>query len=84
MGHVLNALSVLPQVAMFFTSVGETILEQLGILFCNGVAIGMAKKNDGAVALAATLGFFIVTVVLSPKETSTFITSENDRCQYCF
>ena len=52
---------------MFFTSVGETILEQLGILFAIGVAIGMAKKNDGAVALAATLGFFIVTVVLSPK-----------------
>ena len=64
---MLDALSILPQVAMFFTSVGETILEQLGILFAIGVAIGMAKKNDGAVALAATLGFFIVTVVLSPK-----------------
>ena len=35
-----------------FTSVGTTILEQLGILFAIGVAIGMAKKNDGAVALA--------------------------------
>ncbi|MBC3070450.1 N-acetylglucosamine-specific PTS transporter subunit IIBC [Staphylococcus capitis] len=72
-GHVLDALSILPQVAMFFTSVGETILEQLGILFAIGVAIGMAKKNDGAVALAATLGFFIVTVVLSPKKLAPLL-----------
>lgn len=50
-------LNILPQAALFFTSVGTTILEQLGILFAIGVAIGMAKKNDGAVALAAALGF---------------------------
>ena len=54
-GHVLDALNILPQAALF-SSVGTTILEQLGILFAIGVAIGMAKKNDGAVALAA-LGF---------------------------
>ena len=52
----LDALNILPQAALF-TSVGTTILEQLGILFAIGVAIGMAKKNDGAVALAAALGF---------------------------
>ena len=55
-GHTLDALNILPQAALF-TSVGTTILEQLGILFAIGVAIGMAKKNDGAVALAAALGF---------------------------
>lgn len=57
-GNTLNVLHATPKIAMFFTTVGTTILEQLGILFAIGVAIGMAKKNDGAVALAATLGYF--------------------------
>ena len=39
-GHTLDALNILPQAALFFTSVGITILEQLGILF----AIGVVKR----------------------------------------
>ncbi|MBX8452852.1 N-acetylglucosamine-specific PTS transporter subunit IIBC [Staphylococcus aureus] len=58
-GNTLNALHATPKIAMFFTTVGTTILEQLGILFAIGVAIGMAKKNDGVVALAATFGIVI-------------------------
>lgn len=72
-GNALNALHVLPQVALFFVAVGTTILGQLGILFAIGVAIGMAKKNDGAVALAAALGFFVVTQVLSPKNLAPIL-----------
>ena len=72
-GNALNALHALPQVAQFFVAVGTTILEQLGILFAIGVAIGMAKKNDGAVALAAALGFFVVTKVLSPDKLAPIL-----------
>ncbi|EHJ08965.1 N-acetylglucosamine-specific PTS transporter subunit IIBC [Staphylococcus simiae] len=72
-GNTLNALHVVPLIATFFTTVGTTILEQLGILFAIGVAIGMSKKNDGAVALAATLGFLLVTVVLSPKKLAPLL-----------
>ncbi|HHA6006944.1 TPA: N-acetylglucosamine-specific PTS transporter subunit IIBC [Staphylococcus aureus] len=72
-GNTLNALHAAPKIAMFFTTVGTTILEQLGILFAIGVAIGMAKKNDGAVALAATLGYFLVTVVLSPMKLAPLL-----------
>ena len=57
-----------------FTSVGTTILEQLGILFAIGVAIGMAKKNDGAVALAAALGFYSYSSTISRK-ISNFVTN---------
>ena len=32
-GNTLNALHAAPKIAMFFTTVGTTILEQLGILF---------------------------------------------------
>ena len=72
-GNALNALHALPQVAQFFVAVGTTILEQLGILFAIGVAIGMAKKNDGAVALASALGFFVVTKVLSPDKLAPIL-----------
>ena len=50
-GNLLKALSLLPTVSLFFTTVGTAILGQLGLIFAIGVAIGMAKKNDSAVAL---------------------------------
>ena len=43
-GNLLKALSLLPTVSLFFTTVG-TILGQLGLIFAIGVAIGMAKKT---------------------------------------
>ncbi|MCU5746122.1 N-acetylglucosamine-specific PTS transporter subunit IIBC [Staphylococcus sp. SQ8-PEA] len=67
-GNALNAMHILPNVAQFFTIAGTTVLDQLGILFAIGVALGMAKKNDGSVALAATIGFFLTTRVLSPSK----------------
>ncbi|GAA3232831.1 hypothetical protein GCM10020256_48410 [Streptomyces thermocoprophilus] len=36
----------------------------LPLLFCVGVAIGMAKKADGSTALAAVVGFLVYYVVL--------------------
>ena len=47
------------------------ILGQLGLIFAIGVAIGMAKKNDGAVALAGALGYAMVTKVLNPENVAT-------------
>ena len=72
-GNALTAIGILPHVAAFFTSAGTTILEQLGVLFAVGVALGMAKKNDGAVALAAVVGFFLTTVVLSPAKLAPLL-----------
>lgn len=66
-GNLLKALNILPTVSLFFSMVGNAILGQLGLIFAIGVAIGMAKKNDGAVALAGALGFALVVKVLSPE-----------------
>lgn len=66
-GNLLKALNILPTVSLFFSTVGNAILGQLGLIFAIGVAIGMAKKNDGAVALAGALGFALVVKVLSPE-----------------
>ncbi|GGG83349.1 PTS glucose transporter subunit IIBC [Staphylococcus pragensis] len=69
-GNLLKALDVLPTVALFFSTVGTAILGQLGLIFAIGVAIGMAKKNDGAVALAGALGYAMVTKVLNPENVA--------------
>ena len=34
-GNLLKALSLLPTVSLFFTTVGTAILGQLGLIFCN-------------------------------------------------
>ncbi|MGZ2415786.1 N-acetylglucosamine PTS system EIICBA or EIICB component [Staphylococcus caledonicus] len=69
-GNLLKALHALPTVALFFSTVGTAILSQLGLIFAIGVAIGMAKKNDGAVALAGALGYAMVTKVLNPENVA--------------
>ncbi len=39
--------------------------EQLGLLFAIGVAIGMAKKNDGAVRLSYVRIFFSYSCIIT-------------------
>ena len=72
-GNLLKALHIWPHVAEFFAQSGMAILDQLGILFAVGVALGMAKKNDGAVTLAAVVGYFLTTQVLKPEHLSVLL-----------
>ncbi|MEU9103766.1 PTS transporter subunit EIIC [Streptomyces xanthophaeus] len=54
-------------VAKVMASAGGALLNAdlgLPILFCVGVAIGMAKKADGSTALAAVVGFLVYRSVL--------------------
>jgi N-acetylglucosamine PTS system EIICBA or EIICB component len=54
-------------VSKVMTGAGGALLDsQLGLplLFCVGVAIGMAKKSDGSTALAAVAGFLVYYSVL--------------------
>ncbi|MFD3542765.1 PTS transporter subunit EIIC [Streptomyces sp. NPDC058662] len=54
-------------VARVMASAGGALLNAdlgLPLLFCIGVAIGMAKKADGSTALAATVGFLVYRSVL--------------------
>ena len=69
-GHFLEKLGVGRSIAIFMENAGNGILGQLGLLFAIGVALGMAKKNDGAVALAAVVGFFTVKEVLKPESVA--------------
>ncbi|BFV59115.1 PTS transporter subunit EIIC [Kitasatospora sp. CMC57] len=54
-------------VAKVFAAAGGALLDSslgLPLLFCIGVAIGMAKKSDGSTALAAVVGFLVYYNVL--------------------
>ncbi|WP_406494499.1 PTS transporter subunit EIIC [Streptomyces sp. NBC_00846] len=54
-------------VAKVFAAAGGALLDSgfgLPLLFCIGVAIGMAKKSDGSTALAAVTGFLVYYAVL--------------------
>ncbi|MFJ9180253.1 PTS transporter subunit EIIC [Streptomyces sp. NPDC102360] len=54
-------------VAKVFSGAGGALLDAdlgLPLLFCIGVAIGMAKKADGSTALAAVAGFLVYRGVL--------------------
>ncbi|MDH6126633.1 PTS transporter subunit EIIC [Kitasatospora sp. GP82] len=53
--------------AKVFAAAGGALLDSslgLPLLFCIGVAIGMAKKADGSTALAAVVGFLVYYKVL--------------------
>ncbi|MFE9252978.1 PTS transporter subunit EIIC [Streptomyces sp. NPDC007088] len=54
-------------VAKVMQAAGGALLDStlgLPLLFCVGVAIGMAKKSDGSTALAAVTGFLVYYAVL--------------------
>ncbi|MET9572915.1 PTS transporter subunit EIIC [Streptomyces virginiae] len=58
---------VWPQIAKVMAAAGGALLNAdlgLPLLFCVGVAIGMAKKADGSTALAAVVGFLVYRSVL--------------------
>ncbi|MEU9297672.1 MULTISPECIES: PTS transporter subunit EIIC [unclassified Streptomyces] len=60
-------------VAAVMAGAGGALLDGnlgLPLLFCIGVAIGMAKKSDGSTALAAVVGFLVYYTVLRqfPKD----------------
>lgn len=76
--NVLKAMNTAPTVAEFIFQCGLAVLEQLGLLFAIGVALGMSKKNDGSVALAAVVGYFVVTSVLKPEKLAGILRIKED------
>ena len=53
--------------AAFLIKAGAALIDNMGILFALGVAIGMSDDNDGTAALAALVSWLIVTTLLSPS-----------------
>ncbi|QES48444.1 PTS lactose transporter subunit IIC [Streptomyces venezuelae] len=67
-------------VARVMSGAGGALLDPdlgLPLLFCIGVAIGMAKKADGSTALAATAGFLVYRGVLHAFPNACPLGSKN-------
>ncbi|MFE6779372.1 PTS transporter subunit EIIC [Streptomyces sp. NPDC057702] len=53
------------KLAEIFAHAGNSLFDNLALLFCVGVAIGFAKKADGTTAFAALVGFLVYKNVLT-------------------
>jgi len=51
-------------VATVLGAAGDALFANLPILFAVGVAVGFARKSDGSTALAAVIGYLVLTNVL--------------------
>jgi N-acetylglucosamine PTS system EIICBA or EIICB component len=61
--------SWLEPVADVLRAAGGTLFENLGLIFAVGVAVGFARRSDGATGLAAVVGYLVfdaVTKAMSP------------------
>ena len=54
-----------PLLSNLLLSVGKIVLNNLGILFAIGLAVGLAEKRDGTAGLAAFAGFMIFNQTMS-------------------
>lgn len=71
-------------IAGFLIKSGGAILDNLGLLFAIGVALGMSKSRDGAVALAAVVGFLVVTTVLSQASVANLLHIKPEKVDMSF
>ncbi|WP_071458501.1 N-acetylglucosamine-specific PTS transporter subunit IIBC [Bacillus massilinigeriensis] len=56
--------------AAFLIKAGSSIIDNMGMLFALGVALGMSKEKDGSAALSGLLAFLVVTTLLSPASVA--------------
>lgn len=59
-------------IAAYLLKAGGTILDNLGILFAVGLAIGMPKKKDGASALAGLVAFLTPLTLINSGSVAMF------------
>jgi N-acetylglucosamine PTS system EIICBA or EIICB component len=60
---LLGSVSWLSDVAAVFAGAGGAIFDNLPLIFAVGIAIGWAKKADGSTALAAVVGYVVLSGV---------------------
>lgn len=53
-------------VAAFLIKAGGSLIDNMGILFAIGVAVGMSDDNDGTAGLAGLVSWLMITTLLSP------------------
>ena len=60
-------------IAAFLIGAGSAIIDNMGILFAIGIALGMSKDKDGSAALSGLVAFLVVTKLLSTGTVSQLL-----------
>ena len=71
-------------VANFLLKAGGALIDNMGILFAIGVAVGMSVDNDGTSALAGLVSLLMVKSLLSPASVAVFRGIEVDQVNAAF
>ena len=50
----------------FLIKAGAALIDNMAILFCIGVAVGLAKENNGTAGLAGLVSWLMITTLLNP------------------
>lgn len=58
--------------AAFLIKAGSALIDNMGILFAVGVAVGMSDDNEGTSGLAGLVSWLIITTLLSSKVVALF------------
>jgi PTS system N-acetylglucosamine-specific IIC component len=59
-------------VSAFLLKAGGSLIDNMGILFAIGVAVGMSDDNDGTAGLAGLVSWLMITTLLSPAVVAMF------------
>lgn len=70
--------------AAFLIKAGSTILDNLGILFAVGLALGMSKDKDGASALSGLVAFLVPMTLVNTASVAMFKGIEEDAVNIAF
>lgn len=65
-------------VGSFLLTAGTSILDNLGMLFAVGIAIGLSKDKHGAAGLSGLVGFLVVTTLISTDSVASLQGVEAD------
>ncbi|MCL1927833.1 MAG: PTS transporter subunit EIIC [Treponema sp.] len=58
---------------LLFSTVGNAAINNMSVLFCLGVGIGMSKDGHGTVAVASLVSWFVVRGILNESLASTIL-----------
>jgi N-acetylglucosamine PTS system EIICBA or EIICB component len=59
-------------VSAFLLKAGGSLIDNMGILFAIGVAVGMSDDNDGTAGLAGLVSWLMITTLLAPGAVAMF------------
>lgn len=55
----------------FLIKAGSALIDNMALLFAIGVAVGLAKENNGTAALAGLVSWLMITTLLNPASVAT-------------